>query len=189
MKQATANKNAAQAEIAKRTELFDKAVATQRQSEETIIQAENDLARVKKGIESTNEQINSIRKKIDELASLMEKKRLERASLIEGLGKAKVSLKEVENQLRNERENLEQAEMDLADKEAECDGVNKELETTEDELTNKKMEKAALGVNINSVEERIVDEQAAIDELKRQLAAAENALKGSKAQLAGLKEE
>ena len=82
------------------------------------------MARVKKGIESTNEQINSIRKKIDELASLMEKKRLERASLIEGLGKAKVSLKEVENQLRNERENLEQAEMDLADKEAECDGVN-----------------------------------------------------------------
>ena len=61
VKQATANRNAVKEEIEKRTNLYEQATSATREAEENIIQAENALARVKKGIEATNKKINEIR--------------------------------------------------------------------------------------------------------------------------------
>lgn len=67
MKQATANKNVAFVQIEERTKIFDEATAAQRSAEEKISEAENELARVKEGIDTTNDKINEIRTRIDEL--------------------------------------------------------------------------------------------------------------------------
>ena len=64
------------------------------------MKAENNLARINKGIEITNENINKIRADIEALASLREKKKAERDSIREGLSNAKWNLKETENKIR-----------------------------------------------------------------------------------------
>jgi chromosome segregation ATPase len=76
IKQATANKNAASVEIQSRQVLSEDALSVQRAAEESIFEAENNLARIKKGIETSNEEINKLREKIDQLTSQREQKQL-----------------------------------------------------------------------------------------------------------------
>ena len=189
VKQATANRNAAKVEIERRTTIFNQATEAKRIAEGKVLEAENDLARINKGIETTNEKINSIRKKIEELVSLKEKKSLERDSLIEGISKARLNLKEVEAQLRNERDHLAEAEIDLADKDAECDGLADEVKNVEDELKDRNLEKASLGVEINAAAKAVSEDEATVADLRKQLAAAEGVLQASRNKLSGLRDQ
>ena len=69
VKQATANRNAAKEEIVKRETLLTAAKTDQRNAQEAVTKAENDLTRLKGGIQSITNDINSIRVSLAEYAS------------------------------------------------------------------------------------------------------------------------
>ena len=96
--------------------LYEEAIAVERAAEESIFQAENDLARIKKGIDTSNEEINRLRETIDELTSQREQKQLERESLLVGLENANKNLNIASQKIQKENANLINAIADSEDK-------------------------------------------------------------------------
>jgi chromosome segregation ATPase len=96
--------------------LYEEAIAVERVAEESIFQAENDLARIKKGIDTSNEEINRLRETIDELTSQREQKQLERESLLVGLENANKNLNIASQKIQKENANLVNAIADSEDK-------------------------------------------------------------------------
>ena len=108
------------------------------------MEAENSLARIRKGIETTNERIDTIRNEINDLVNEQEKKKIEKESLVTGVAKAQKSLIDVNKEIKLEGEKLAKAERDFSDKEAECEGLKIEISFAEEDITSKRMERAGV---------------------------------------------
>lgn len=74
------------------------------------------MARIKKGIDTSNQEINRLRETIDELTSQREQKQLERESLIVGLENANKNLNIASQKIQKENANLVNAIADSEDK-------------------------------------------------------------------------
>ena len=85
--------------------------------------AEQDVTRLKTGIQSVTENISQIRTQISEMEALMKRRELERQSVTQGISTAQRQLDDISERVGSGEDRLAETNDAYNDKNAECSGL------------------------------------------------------------------
>ena len=85
--------------------------------------AEQDVTRLKTGIQSVTENISQIRTQISEMEALMKRRELERQSVTQGISTAQRQLDDISERVGSGEDRLAETNDAYNDKNAECGGL------------------------------------------------------------------
>ena len=176
VKQATANKNAAQEETVKRQALYDDAVKKQRDAQAVVTKAEGDVARVRQAINLLNDNINGLKKKIADTEAQDKDLRSQRESVTQGAKTAQGQLNEANNDLKTNQRNINDAKDAKASKEKECGDLDSALTGARNDRDGKVVQLADLTYKLNNAKNQAAADAQKVKDLENQLAAAKDNL-------------
>ena len=85
--------------------------------------AEQDVTRLKTGIQSVTENISQIRTQISEMEALMKRRELERQSVTQGISTAQRQLDDISERVGSGEDRLAETNDAYNDKNAKCGGL------------------------------------------------------------------
>lgn len=179
VKQATANKNAAEEETTKRQDLYTAAVSGQRKAQDAVVKAESDLNRIKQAITMLTDNANAIRKKIGDLDTQSKDWQSQRDSTNQGINTANGQLNDVTSQINNAAKELANANDAKAAKQAECQSYDGEISKAKADASTKTNLAAVLAARLNNANDEVRADAQRVKDLEDQLAAARAKLANS----------
>lgn len=186
VKQATANKNAAQEETVKRQALYDDAVKKQRDAQAVVTKAEGDVNRVRQAINLLNDNIAALKKKIADTEALDKDLRSQKDTVTQGAQNAQSQLKQTNNDLVANTRNINDAKDAKAAKEKECGDLDNALSNTRSDRDGKVVQLADLTYKLGNAKNQAAADAQKVKDLENQLAAAKDALAKSQGAVADL---
>lgn len=173
VKQATANKNAAQEETIKRQELYNQAISRQRDAQAAITKAEGDVARIKQAITQLLDNINKINKSLADLDALAKDKNAQRDAAKQGVTTAQTQLNDVTFQITGNKNDLTAAYDAQNAKQGECNNIDNELNNAKNDRDAKIGQAADVAYKVSAAKVQNDADNQRVKDLLNQLADAQ----------------
>jgi len=179
VKQAVANKNAAQEETNKRQTIYDAAVKSQRDAQAGVIKAEGDVGRVKQAIALLTGNINDANKKIADLNAVDRDLKAQRDSNNKGVQDSQAKLNGINFDLGNNQKDIVDTNNAKALKETECTTYDAKISNARNEKDTKNGQLNDVNYKLSAAKDRVNADVEKVKDLESQLAAAKNNLANS----------
>lgn len=186
VKQATANKNAAQEEVNKRQQLLNGAANKQRDAQAAVTKAEADVARVRQGITQLTESFAALQKKQADINNRLKDLNDQTAAANQGIQTAQNQLNDVNFQSNAADKNLADAYDLKNNREKECNDYDGEIRAIETNRFVKAADVDAARRDLPAAKSKVDYDTQRVNDLIAQLDAAKNELANAQKALSDL---
>lgn len=186
IKQATANKNAAQEEVNKRQQLLNAATNKQRDAQNGVQKAEADVGRIRQGINQLTENFANLQRKQADINNRLKDINDKISAGNQGIQTAQSQLNDVNFQSTTTDKNLVDTNDLKNTREKECNNYDSEIKAADNDRFNKVAEADALKLQIPDAKSKVDQDNQRVNDLIAQLEAAKNNLANSQKALKDL---